>query len=113
MIDDDTTTLALFEDATLARYRVLDPAAGRWAQQDSLGGFVDGANLYEAVISNPLVRRDFSGQSVTNNTARDIWVFDSDYVVGGNAATGWYELESGGTGLAVRLEFRFRARVFF
>ena len=40
--------------------RELSPTLGRWMQNDA-GGYIDGANTYQFVLSNPLVYTDPSG----------------------------------------------------
>jgi len=51
-------------DATLGvyevRYRVYDPVTGRWIQRDP-GGDIDGQNLYQYVLSNPIRLVDPTG----------------------------------------------------
>jgi RHS repeat-associated protein len=45
------------------RFRYLNPDLGRWLSQDPLG-YVDGANRYVPLLSNPLVNLDPSGEAV-------------------------------------------------
>jgi RHS repeat-associated protein len=65
------------------RNRDLNVTTSRWNQQDPLG-YVDGANLYEFVGSDPATSADPFGLSasnpgyVTNHSKSVVWVWDSD-----------------------------------
>jgi len=54
------------EDATTntidSRNRVYGLGIGRWMQADNIGGYVDGANRYQFVLSTPISRVDPHGQ---------------------------------------------------
>jgi len=59
--------LLISEDADFKRLqdnrnRIYDPKHGRWLQRDP-AGYVDGLNLYQYVLSNPLLWADFAGFS--------------------------------------------------
>lgn len=73
------------EDATSntidSRNRIYGLGTGRWMQADNIGGYVDGANRYQFVKSNPLRFVDshgtdaaYNGGYVINKSSHDIWI---------------------------------------
>jgi len=58
-----------------AAYAVYDAGLGRWLSRDSLE-YVDGPNMNEYAMSNPIVERDPSGQNCGTDSL-DVW--DSPY----------------------------------
>ena len=54
------------------RNRDLNPTLGVWMEQDNLGGYVDGADLYKVMRSNPVRYLDPIGTQATTQPSGDI-----------------------------------------
>jgi RHS repeat-associated protein len=54
------------------RNRDLNPTLGVWMEQDNIGGYVDGMNLYRAMGSNPVSNLDPEGTHIQFNSD-DLW----------------------------------------
>lgn len=71
------------------RFRVYDPISGRWLSRDP-AGFVDGANLYQLVCSNPIERIDVLGLGPLSLLYTGHWsASDEEYEAATTAAGAW------------------------